>query len=252
MSFTHNLPQASSPPDHDPERPQTARPPSSPDFYYNHHDPQYTFSQQSEISEELEEDDEESEDEGVFAYLPPTTAEVQANQQAIRQQETSYPERPQTQHGSRPFTAMSFGATPAFHHQTHTHTDSYPSTVPPVTPFSNIPIDTPPSTNSHTNGEVGYRLERIEPSPPQSGFSGSAASRVSVPVGSTRGLRVELPPPDMPSPPLEKEKELEHLDLEEKDLGKMRPASVESTEIDLSISPSVLDFSDVESRESVK
>lgn len=251
MPFSHNLPQDSSPPNHDPERPQTARPPSSPDFYYNHHDPQYTFSQQSATSEDLDEE-EESEEEDVFAYLPPSTAEMQASQQATQHQDSSYPERPQTQHGARPFTAMSFGAAPAFHHQTHTHTDSYPSTVPPVTPFSNIPIDTPPSTNSHTNGEMGFRLERIEPSPPQSGLSGSAASRVSVPVGSTRGLRVELPPPDMPSPPLEKEKELEQCYLEEMDIGKMRPASVESTEIDPSMSPSVLDFSDVESRESVK
>ena len=48
------------------DRPTTARPPSSAgaDYYYEHHDPQYTYSE-----EPLDEDD-ESEDEDVFAYLP--------------------------------------------------------------------------------------------------------------------------------------------------------------------------------------
>ena len=92
-------------------------------------------------------------------------------------------------------------------------------------------------------------MQRLDTSPPHSGLSGCAASRVSVPLGSTRSLRVKLPPPDMPSPPIENDKELE---LEEKDIGKMRPVSIQSTEIEGSISPSMLDFSDVESRESVK
>jgi hypothetical protein len=191
----------------------------------------------------------------VFAYLPPTTAEMEASVQAqntqlqLQQSADAYPERPQTHHGVRPFTASSLVATPDLHHQTHTHSDSYPSTVPPVTPFSSIPIDTPPSTNSHAGSDDGYRMQRLDTSPPQSGLSGSAASRFSVPVGSTRGLRVELPPPDMPSPPIENDKELE---LEEKDLGKMRPVSMESTEIAESVSPSLMEFSDVESQESVK
>ena len=59
------------------DRPTTARPPSSAgaDYYYEHHDPQYTYSE-----EPLDEDD-ESEDEDVFAYLPPTTAQVQEQHQ---------------------------------------------------------------------------------------------------------------------------------------------------------------------------
>ena len=37
----------------------------------------------------------------------------------------------------------------ASHH--HTHTDPYPSTSPPTTPFSNLRVDTSPSTDSQSD-----------------------------------------------------------------------------------------------------
>ncbi|OCB90278.1 OPT oligopeptide transporter [Sanghuangporus baumii] len=286
------------------DRPTTARPPSSPDFYYDdhhlaHHQPQYTYSSQGDTLEEEEDDeddeDDESEDEDVFAYLPPTTADLQQQQlqqqqqQQQQQHQTPFahnlvadacPDRPKTQHGERPVTvASSFSPSnfnspdiipgaaisptaPSFH---HTHSDSYPSTLPPITPFSNIPVDTPPSTDSQNDPNDPYRMRRLDTAqtntdPPASQASGGAASRLSVPTGSERGLRVELPSPGMlqqsPPPTIaenEKDSEIDEIDAEMS--KKIRPTSVDSTELAASaasVSPSMMEFSDIESRESIK
>ena len=224
------------------DRPTTARPPSSAgaDYYYEHHDPQYTYSE-----EPLDEDD-ESEDEDVFAYLPPTTAQVQEQHQNEHdQQQFAFAfdpttDRPQTMNGM------------SVH---HAHTDSYPSSIPPVTPFSNIPVETPPSTDSQADHNDPYRLRRMPTyTPPTTG----AGTRLSVSRGGVgaRELRVELPPATAA--------ESELADNEKSfDLGdrsthggsfsmKERPMSTDSATASMSVTPSMLEYADVESRESIK
>ena len=72
----------------------------------------------------------------------------------------------------------------------------------PITPFSNLRVDTPPSTDSQSDPNYPYRLRRLDTAqtntdPPAfqaTRASAGAASRLSVCTGSQRGLRIELPP----------------------------------------------------------
>ncbi len=81
MSYPPGDPSFAAPADfRDTDRPTTARPATSSDYLYSQDDPQYTYSQEGIEEEEEEEEEEESEDEDVFAYLPPTTAEQQAQE----------------------------------------------------------------------------------------------------------------------------------------------------------------------------
>ena len=88
--------------------------------------------------------------------------------------------------------------------------------------------------------------------------SGGAASRLSVPTGSQRGLRVELPSPSLGHAPptiAENEKDFELDEVDAEVSKKIRPTSVDSTELSASaasVSPSLMEFSDLESRESTK
>ena len=154
------------------------------------------------------------------------------------------------------------------HH--HTHTDSYPSTLPPITPFSNLRVDAPPSTGSQSDPNDPYHLRRFDttartntdPLASQATSyqaGGGTASRLSVPTGSERGLRVEPPSPALggQAPPTiaenEKDFELDEVDAEVS--KKSQPTGVDSTRLSASVagvSPSMVEFSDLESHESIK
>lgn len=227
----------------DDDHPTTARPPSSAGagYYYEHHDPQYTYSEEP-IDEEDEED--ESEEEDVFAYLPPTTAQIQEQQQ--HQQQFAYAfdppsDRPQTKHGEM-----------SVH---HAHTDSYPSSIPPVTPFSNIPVETPPSTESQSDPHDPYRLRRLSLYTPPTTGTGARLS-VSRSGAGARGVRVELPPTTAAESELADNEKSFDLGEQSTHGGsfslKERPMSTDSATASMSVTPSMLEYADVESRESIK
>ena len=306
-------------PFHDDDRPVTAAPSSSSDHYFSHHVQQYTYSQEDPL------DDDESEDEDVFAYLPPTTAEfdppsLQHNhQQHLQQQQQqqqgqhalhdmhplqTIDERPQTKHGDRPLSMAPssplvsppppvFDPTSPSASLRHSHTTSYPSTLPPQTPFSaTLPLQIPytpdsavnPSSDLIANGIAGasdprrfsrpgstspslslspsplpsHALVHDEYVPPSTGVSGAGgpAARLSLSrsgLGS-RGVRVELP-----ANIVDEDGDTEKLvDLEQGHARKRhpyhqkeRPVSDNSI-ITSSMAPSVAEYTDAESRESIK
>ena len=77
-------------------------------------------------------------------------------------------------------------------------------------------------------------------------------------TGSQRGLRVELPSPSLGHAPptiAENEKDFELDEVDAEVSKKIRPTSVDSTELSASaasVSPSLMEFSDLESRELIK
>lgn len=222
---------------------------------------------------EEEEEEEESEDEDVFAYLPPTTADVAATLPPFPPSSEHYDDRPRTQHGPAPSLVTSAGRHHApppsafvFH---HAHTDSYPSTLPPITPFSHLPVETPPSTDSQADHSDPYRMRRLDSgiplsTPPMTGISGNgsaASARLSVSRSGSRGVRVELPIPSMtgevhPTDDNEKynfDDEKDSVKRRYSDTGKMRPTSIDSTNASASITQSMMyTTEDTESARSVK
>lgn len=160
-------------------RPSTAaRPtigaPSTAGRPYTGHDPQYTYS----LEEEDEDEDEDSEPEDVFAYLPPTTADLEPAHHAgpafAAASPFSFAPDPPSPTTSAPF----------LHHPP-------PPTAPPLTtstvadPYyarpTYPPAETPPSTTSQASADDGYRMHRL--------------SVVTQPrTASSREVRVSLPP----------------------------------------------------------
>lgn len=230
---------------------------------------------ETDVTEE-DEEDEESEDEDVFAYLPPTTADVAASMQPPSFPSLSsehYDDRPRTQHGAPPSLVTSAGRhqppPSAFTMHHHAHTDSYPSTLPPFTPFSHLPVETPPSTDSQADHTDPYHMRRLESgialtTPPMTGISGNgsaASQRLSVSRGGSRGVRVELPIPTAPEVDLGDNEKID-LDYDEKggadrrysDASKMRPTSIDSTDAGASMTPSMMNYTtdDLESTGSIK
>ncbi|KAF9463567.1 hypothetical protein BDZ94DRAFT_604346 [Collybia nuda] len=171
-------------------RPPTATGQADP---YGHRDPQYTYGQDYD----LEEEEEESEDEDVFAFLPPTTAELE--QQRQQQLHHDYPHNhPLDFHSDDPIFANSIHSpqlsypSPTFDPYARHPADSI-SGVGPSTPhfqYFQPPPQTPPSTDSnnhnHNTGDDLYRLRRINTS------ASTAVSQVPN-TAESREVRVSLP-----------------------------------------------------------
>jgi hypothetical protein len=143
-------------------RPGTARPPptaagaaSASGTYVDHqyhHGPQYTY----DLDEEDEDD--ESEPEDVFAYLPPTTADLSApsapafSSSSVSHEPFSYhPEQTPSPSSAAHFLPPSTEAPPNSYHP---HTSFDPPTYPRA--------ESPPSTGSHVSDEGGYHMRRLE------------------------------------------------------------------------------------------
>lgn len=221
-----------------------------------------------------EEEDEESEDEDVFAYLPPTTADVAASMPPpFPPSAEHYDDRPRTQHGPAPPLVTSAGRhhpppPPSAFQFHHAHTDSYPSTLPPITPFSHLPVETPPSTDSQADHTDPYRMRRLDSAaalstPPRTAVSGNgsaASARLSVSRSGSRGVRVELPLPaahdiDLGDPEkIDYDDEKSGAERRYSDASKLRPTSIDSTDAGASITPSMMNYTtdDVESTGSIK
>jgi hypothetical protein len=148
-------------------RPGTATNPSD---AYNR-DPQYTYSQEYSIDEE----DEESEEEGVFAFGPPSTADGAPSSPSFLQPHVSQPP-------------------PVYDPHTGSATYSYdypgPSSLHPRHPYPQSPtVETPPSTDSQAS-ENPYRFRRTETSSSKSHTGAKSAVSSAV---SSREVHISLP-----------------------------------------------------------
>jgi len=262
MSYPPGDPSSAAPADfRDTDRPTTARPATSSDYLYSQDDPQYTYSQEG-IEEEEEEEEDESEDEDVFAYLPPTTAEQQAQEaQEGHDDHLSHTSDPatlfQSTHSQLP--ASSTRSTAVDSRPPHNPADlsppTYPSHGPPMTAFSSLfPVDTPPSTDSQADHNDPYRLRRVPlyadvPSSPPANVTPPVSGNLSVARSPSQGVRVQLTPSDLVDD-YEKSSDLEDgMRRRTSYSGKERPISVASAAMSMSITPSMLDYTDGESRD---
>lgn len=153
---------------------------------YDDREPQYTYG-----IDEDEEEEEESDAEDLFAFLPPSTAD----------QEQQHQEHTQTQAAAKyePDYNDLFAATLPLHEGAITHPASTfdpharypadftmgPSTSTPVSHYrSNLPVESPPSTDSQNPSDDPYRLRRVN-GPPQTQSSTRASAM------SSRGLDID-------------------------------------------------------------
>jgi hypothetical protein len=202
---------------------------------YTGHDPQYTYS-----LDEEDEEDEESEPEDVFAYLPPTTADLDPGPSPHHD---TFAFAPAPVHPlayaaaelPSPATAAPFLVSP-------------PLSMPPPTASTVAdvyytrpaypPAETPPSTNSHSHASVddSYHMRRLE--------DAVAPPRTS----SSREVRVSLPPPSRDEKAQRTDRHME-LDLESQEitmLPKHREAlsSPGGSAGDRAMSPSIMNGSE--------
>jgi hypothetical protein len=168
-------------------------------------DPQYTYTQEYD----LEEEEEESEDEDVFAFLPPSTAEQQQeqnlafqqaqDQQDHKDQNLEYPPQAHTKAPSDPVfahdlqsppdTAISFPL-PTFDPYTRYPPDAINAPAGPSTPaLSYLLPQTPPSTESSAPDDP-YRMRRMNAESTLVSHSPTSAStaavHVSLPTGAEK------------------------------------------------------------------
>lgn len=267
------------------DRPMTshARPPSSSGsagFYYR--DPQYTnYTQEGPIEEE-----DESEDEDVFAYLPPTTAEQVTEREREREDQErrrrelldaalqekpaessrsipSSPSPPQPEHplNMPPLTPPAPTFDPhsrTYHpsnpyHPTNFNSAASPTSASPFVadapftpPFTHLPVESPPSTSSQPDSDNPYRMRRVD--------SGVLTPSTLPPTTGNASVG----PPSTGRLSLARRRAASkgvHVDLPRNE--KDRPQSVDSTGVsvsamgstNVSMTPSMMDFVDSESRE---
>jgi hypothetical protein len=138
--------------------------------FYDHRDPQYSYGQDYVLEEE-----EESEEEDVFAFLPPSTADQQLPTQVHLSPSLQPPPAPQISFPSPTFNP--FARYPA------------DSTIGPSVQYILPPPQSPPSTatdsNTHNNTqEDQFRLRRLN--------TVTTASH-GPPSSDSREVRVSLP-----------------------------------------------------------
>ena len=169
-------------------RPQTSsqRPTTSGGYYSTSQGTGYTYSNEYSIEEE-----DESEDEDVFAYLPPTTADQQAGAlPPILQSPASPPKDSfEPRHVSFPAPVFDPSSPPQPPAQSNPNALSnllllhQQALNPPPTGV----VDTPPSTDSQHAVDDPYQLRRIEPQTPLSIDGQSLSQYESTKVSSRRG-----------------------------------------------------------------
>ncbi|KDQ50891.1 hypothetical protein JAAARDRAFT_546310 [Jaapia argillacea MUCL 33604] len=222
-------------------RPNTARPSTSTaqgGFY--DHDPQYTYSHDDYIEED---EDEESEEEDVFAYLPPSTAEQQEQQhqdtvaegedarvaaaEELQHNMQLQLDSAQQAHDPPPLVYDVTVPPSSFDPYSPRYHPVDPADVFPPPPIHSIPVESPPSTDSHHTDDP-YRLRRVN----HVSTPSTAASLPPRPSLSSREVHVALPSGD--------EKMI--VDEERGDTSKSKEATGSLAETaSLSISPSLLD-----------
>lgn len=169
-------------------RPQTSshRPTTSGGYYSTSQGTGYTYSNDYSIEEE-----DESEDEDVFAYVPPTTADQQAGAlPPILQSPASPPNDPaESRHVTFPAPVFDPASPPQPSGQSNPNALSnllllhQQALNPPPTGV----VETPPSTDSQHAVDDPYRLRRIEPQTPFSIDGQSLSQYESTKVSSRRG-----------------------------------------------------------------
>lgn len=127
-----------------------------------------------------------------------------------------------------------------------------------MTAFSSfIPVDTPPSTDSQADHDDPYRLRRVPlstadsnvPSSPLANVTPPVSGNISVARSPSQGVRVQLTPSDLVDD-YEKSSDLEDgMRRRISYSGKERPMSVASGAMSMSVTPSMLDYTDGESRD---
>lgn len=165
-------------------RPQTSshRPTTSGGYYSTSQGTGYTYSNDYSIEEE-----DESEDEDVFAYVPPTTADQQAGVPSSILQSPSSPHNDSAEPRHVTFPAPVFD--PSSPPQASTNALSnllllhQQALHPPPTGV----VETPPSTDSQHAVDDPYRLRRILPQTPLSIDGHSLSQYESTKVSSRRG-----------------------------------------------------------------
>lgn len=158
----------------EPPRPTTSGP-GYPDFFDR--DQQYTANSQDQS---IDEEDEESDDEDVFAFGPPGTADQEAHTNTSTVSPTASPTvsfPPPTFDPASPYFAYNT-AGPSSLHSRHPY---------PMSPQ----VETPPSTDSQS-GDDPYRMRRIGQTVSTPATTHTGKSGVSSAV-SSREVRVSLP-----------------------------------------------------------
>jgi hypothetical protein len=168
-------------------RPQTSshRPTTSGGYYSTSQGTGYTYSNDYSIEEE-----DESEDEDVFAYVPPTTADQQAGALSPILQSPSSPPKDPAQPRHVTFPAPVFDPSSPPHDQGHSGSNALSNLLllhqqalnPPPTGV----VETPPSTDSQHAVDDPYRLRRIEPQTSLSVDGQSLSQYESTKVSSRR------------------------------------------------------------------
>ena len=169
-------------------RPQTSshRPTTSGGYYSTSQGSGYTYSNDYSIEEE-----EESEDEDVFAYVPPTTADQHAGlPSSILHSPTSPPNDSQEPRHVT-FPPPVFDPSSPSQDSVRSSTNALSNLLllhqqalnPPPTGM----VETPPSTDSQDALDDPYRLRRIEPQTPISIDGHSLSQYESTKVSSRRG-----------------------------------------------------------------
>lgn len=169
-------------------RPQTSshRPTTSGGYYSTSQGTGYTYSNDYSIEEE-----DESEDEDVFAYVPPTTADQQAGAPPPILQSPSSPPNDSAAPRHVTFPAPVFDPSSPPQGLGGPGSNTLPNLLllhqqalnPPPTGV----VETPPSTDSQDAVDDPYRLRRIVPQTPLSIDGHSLSQYESTKVSSRRG-----------------------------------------------------------------
>ena len=168
-------------------RPETSsQRPTTGGYYSTSQGTGHTYSNDFSIEEE-----DESEDEDVFAYVPPTTADQQAGAPFSILQSPSSPPRDPAQPRHVTFPAPVFDPASPPHDSGHASSNALSNLLllhqqalnPPPTGV----VETPPSTDSQHAVDDPYRLRRIEPQSPLSIDGQSLSQYESTKVSSRRG-----------------------------------------------------------------
>jgi hypothetical protein len=174
-----------------------------------------------------------------FQYPPPL----------VTPPEPTFDPTTRTYHLSNPYHPDNFSnASPnAFNATSPTSASPFVANAPFTPPFAHLPVESPPSTSSQPDSDNPYRMRRIDngtvtPSTlppatgnPSAGPPSTGHMSISRRKGGSKGVHVDFP----------------------KHGGKERPQSVDSTGVSglgsasgsISVTPSMLDYVDTESRE---
>lgn len=169
-------------------RPQTSshRPTTSGGYYSTSQGTDYTYSNDYSIEEEAE-----SEDEDVFAYVPPTTADQQAGAPSSILQSPASPHYDSAEPRHVTFPAPVFDPSSPPNGPAQATSNALPNLLllhqqalnPPPTGV----VETPPSTDSLHGIDDPYRLRRINPQTDLSIDGHSLSQYESTKVSSRRG-----------------------------------------------------------------